>query len=101
MEIQPNTSNLEKTESTDEDEFKRLEKTKAIKKIKSIVKKHKHVLVMQYIMYLFAGIILLTPIPDEFGVSMLAGFATIKPINFAIVSFLLHSAGIFLFFLMI
>jgi hypothetical protein len=78
------------------DEFERLEQTKAIKKIEGIVKRNKHVLVWHYLLYVFAGIIIISPLPDEIGVSMLAGLTTIKPVNLAAVSFILHSAAIFL-----
>ncbi|OGJ12448.1 hypothetical protein A3K82_02830 [Candidatus Pacearchaeota archaeon RBG_19FT_COMBO_34_9] len=77
------------------DEFKRLKKTRIIKKIEEIVKKKKQVLVHHYLLYIFAGIILATPLPDELGVSMLAGLTTIKPLKLAIIGFLLHTTAIF------
>lgn len=81
------------------DEFKRLEKTKVIKKIEDIVKKNKHVVVVHYLLYIFAGLLIATPLPDEIGISMLAGLTTIKPVPLAIISFLLHSLFIFLMLL--
>jgi hypothetical protein len=80
------------------DEFKELEKKKVIRKIEKIVKNNKHVLIRHYLIYIFAGIILATPLPDEIGISMLAGLTTIKPVKLAIISFILHSAAIFLLF---
>jgi len=80
------------------DELKKLEKTPAIKEIEKIVKKNKHVKVFHYLLYLFAGIVILSPLPDEIGVSMLAGLTTIKPLKFAIISFFLHTLTIFLIF---
>ena len=76
--------------------FKELEKTTAIKKIEAIVRKNRHVLIVHYLLYIFAGIIIASPLPDEVGVAMLAGLTTIKPVNLAVVSFLLHSIAIFL-----
>jgi hypothetical protein len=76
-------------------ELKSLEKTKAIQEIESIVKKNKHVRVAHYLLYLFAGIMIISPLPDEIGVSMLAGLTTINPLKFAVVSFFLHSLAIF------
>jgi hypothetical protein len=73
------------------DEFKELEKTKVIKEIKSLVKKNKHVAIKHYLLYIFAGILLATPLPDELGISMLAGLTTIKPIKFSLICFFLHS----------
>lgn len=78
------------------DEFKKLEKTKIISKIENIVKNNKHVLIKHYLLYIFAGIVIATPLPDEIGVSMLAGLTTIKPVKLAVISFLLHSFTIFL-----
>lgn len=78
------------------DEFKELEKTKAIRKIEEIVKKKKRVVIIHYLLYIFAGLFLATPLPDEIGVAMLAGLTTIKPVKLAIISFLVHSAAIFL-----
>jgi uncharacterized membrane protein YdjX (TVP38/TMEM64 family) len=76
-------------------EFKQLEKTKAIKKIENVVKENKHVLIKHYSLYLFAGLAIATPLPDELGVSMLAGLTTIDQKKLAVISFLLHSIAIF------
>lgn len=78
------------------DEFKELEKRRAIQKIEKIVEKNKHVLIRHYLIYIFAGIILASPLPDEIGVSLLAGLTTVKPKIFAIISFLLHSIGFYI-----
>jgi len=77
-------------------EFKELEKTKTIQKIEKIIKKNKFILIKHYLLYVFAGILIATPLPDEVGVSMLAGLTTIKPKKLAIISFILHSIAIFL-----
>jgi uncharacterized membrane protein YdjX (TVP38/TMEM64 family) len=47
-----------------------------------------------YITVVLAGIIIASPLPDEIGVTMLAGFTEIKRSTFAIISFLLNSLGI-------
>jgi len=80
------------------DEFKELEKKKVLKKIGEIVKNNKHVLIRHYLVYIFAGIILASPLPDEIGVSMLAGLTTIKTSTLAIISFILHAIPIYLIF---
>jgi hypothetical protein len=80
------------------DEFKRLEKTKTIKDIENVVKKNKHVLITHYLLYVFAGLILMTPLPDEIGISMLAGMTTIKPRMLVLISFVCHSIGAFFLF---
>lgn len=78
------------------DEFKELEKTKAIHKIEEIVKKKKRVVILHYLLYIFAGLALATPLPDEIGVVMLAGLTTIKPLKLVVISFIVHTAAIFL-----
>ncbi len=81
------------------DEFKKLENTPVIKEIKHLVKKHKHLAINHYLLYIFAGILLATPLPDELGISMLAGLTTIKPIKLSVICFLLHGAFISLILL--
>lgn len=78
------------------DEFKKLERTKVIRKIEGIIKNNKHILIKHYFLYIFAGIVLVTPLPDEVGVSMLAGLTTINQKKLAVISFILHSISIFL-----
>lgn len=72
-------------------EFKSLEETKTIKLIEETVDKNINIKIRHYLLYLFAGIIIATPLPDELGVSILAGMITIKPKIFALISFLLHT----------
>ncbi len=47
-----------------------------------------------YLMYVFAGIIIVSPLPDEAGVTMLAGLTKIKQSVLAIVAFILHTIAI-------
>lgn len=78
-------------------EFHELNKTHVIKKIEKIVEGHHHVIVSHYLLYLFAGLLIALPVlPDEIGVSMLAGLTTINPKKLAIISFTLHSLSIFI-----
>ncbi len=77
-------------------EFLELKKTKAVRYIRKIISKNKHILIKHYLLYVFAGIMVATPLPDEVGVSMLAGLTTIKPKILAAVAFILHSLAIFL-----
>jgi len=77
------------------DEFKKLEKTKFFSEIEHLVKKNKSVLIRHYLLYIFAGLVLATPLPDEIGVSMLAGLTTIKPFKLAVIGFVFHSIAMF------
>lgn len=47
-----------------------------------------------YISVGIAGIIIASPLPDEFGVAMLAGLTTVRARTFAVISFVLNTLGI-------
>ena len=80
------------------DEFKELEKVEIIKVIKKAIKHNKNILIRHYLLYVFAGIIITSPLPDEIGISMLAGLTTIKASTIALMGFILHSLAISLIF---
>ena len=79
-------------------EFKELEKTFLVKEIiketHKIPRKIKH-----YLIYIFAGIIIASPLPDEFGITMLAGLSTIKTIPLTLLSFTFNTLGILILLL--
>lgn len=77
------------------EELKEMKKNKTLQKIKKIVQKNKKVLVRHYLLYIFAGIFLASPLPDEVGLSMLAGLTTIKPFKLALISLVSHCIVIF------
>jgi len=45
--------------------------------------------------YIFGAAVIASPLPDEIGLSFLSGLPDFKLAPFAIISFILHSAGIF------
>ena len=75
-------------------EFKRLEKTDAMKKIKLILSHRFLSKIKVYLLYAFAGIVIASPLPDELGVTMLAGLSKIKTGKLAIISFIMNTIGI-------
>ena len=75
-------------------EFERLKESKIMKEIEEIIKKDLGKKLQHYLLYTFAGILIATPLPDELGISMLAGLTHIKQKILAIVSFILHTLGI-------
>ena len=81
------------------DEFKRLRKTKPIVEINRLLSTNLLAKTKTYLLFIFAGIILSSPLPDELGVSMLAGLTKIKSHILGIISFILNSIGIFLILL--
>ena len=74
-------------------EFKRLEKTGVVRKIEKLVSRSTRL--KHYLIYVFAGLVIATPLPDELGVSMLAGLTTIKLSRLIAISFVLHTLAIF------
>ncbi|MBU1270290.1 MAG: hypothetical protein KJ905_02635 [Nanoarchaeota archaeon] len=79
------------------DEFKMLSKKEKIKDIKSLVEKNIGVKIQHYLTYIFAGILIMVPgLPDEIGVTLLAGLTTIKTKTLAIIAFALHTTTIFI-----
>ncbi|MEK6855440.1 MAG: hypothetical protein AABX73_04420 [Nanoarchaeota archaeon] len=81
------------------DEFERLEHTHFMKKINKVIKSNFKFKLSNYLIYFFAGIIIASPLPDELGVTMLAGLTEIKPGIFAIVSFIMNYIGILIMLL--
>ncbi|MBU2503689.1 MAG: hypothetical protein KJ879_01390 [Nanoarchaeota archaeon] len=79
------------------DEFKTLNKKGVIKNIKGLVEKNIGVKIQHYLTYIFAGVLIMVPgLPDEIGVTLLAGLTTIKTRTLAIIAFALHTTAIFL-----
>ena len=50
--------------------------------------------ITHYLLFALSGIIIASPLPDEIGVSLLAGLTHIKQKILAIVSFVLNTIGI-------
>jgi len=76
------------------DEFKKIEKTKLIKEIHYLLSKDLSAKLNMYLLYIFIGIIIASPLPDELGVTMTAGLTKIKSHMFIALSFILKTAGI-------
>ena len=51
------------------------------------------------LLWSFAGIVIASPLPDEFGVTLVSSVSTMRPRQFAVLCFLLNTAGIFVIFL--
>ena len=77
-------------------EFAKLKKAKIVRKIKEIIHSNHYSLIKHYLLYVFAGIIMASLVPDEIGVSMLAGLTVIKASKLAVIGFALHTIAIFL-----
>ena len=76
------------------DEFERLEKTGPIRLIRKEMKLHLSHRARVYILYALAGLIIASPLPDEAGVTMLAGFTHIKIKVMVAISLIFNTLGI-------
>jgi hypothetical protein len=76
------------------DEFNKLKREKRIKNIRKMFDLHLPKKIKLYLSFIFAGIIIASPLPDEIGVSMLAGMTKIKVFQLAVLSFVFNSLGI-------
>jgi uncharacterized membrane protein YdjX (TVP38/TMEM64 family) len=81
------------------DEFKRLENTKLLKEINHLIASHIKHKIKVYLLYIFAGILIASPLPDEAGVLVLAGFSHIKIKMFMLISFIFNTSGILIMLL--
>lgn len=73
------------------DEIERISNEKIIKTFNSHLPSH----IKRYLLPVFAGLIIASPLPDEIGVTMLAASKIISTKIFTIVSYILNTAGIF------
>ena len=73
-----------------EDEIEDIRKTKIAKEIYNEIEKDFGDTIRKYLMYVFAGILIASPLPDEVGVTMLEALTKIKQLPLAIISFILH-----------
>lgn len=86
--------------STFHDEIHRIQYSKPILWIRSLLH-HKHVSerIRNYILWAFAGIIIGSPLPDEFGVMLLGSVTQLDKRQFAVLCFLFNTAGIYIILL--
>lgn len=75
-------------------EFRRLEKTKSIKSVGRLIDRYLGHKIKLYLLYAFSGIAIASPLPDELGVLLLAGFTKINIKILAMLSFILNTIGI-------
>jgi hypothetical protein len=78
------------------DEFEKLKKEKAFIKLNDIFRIKMSEKIKLYLTFMFAGLIIASPLPDEIGVTMLAGLSKINTYKLAILSFIFNSIGIYI-----
>ena len=77
------------------DEFIRIQKIKPLNSFDSFFHKNFSVNTQKNLLYILAGFIIASPLPDEIGVLLLAGLSKAHPGIFAFVSFVFNTIGIF------
>jgi hypothetical protein len=75
-------------------EFNLLKKTKLVHYIEKPFKHIHTTWLKKGIAYLIGGFFMITPLPDEIGVSIIAGLAPLNQKTFALISFALHTSAI-------
>ncbi|HLC90586.1 MAG TPA: hypothetical protein VJI15_02355 [Candidatus Nanoarchaeia archaeon] len=78
---------------TSADEIKKLSQEKAIQAMQRW-NNHLPTVFKKYLLTVFAGFIIASPLPDEIGVSLLAASRTISTKYFSVISYLLNTLGI-------
>jgi hypothetical protein len=82
------------------EEINRIKNTRLLLRIHGILHHEKFPQKLrEYLLWSFAGLVIASPLPDEFGVLLVSSFSDIKPRTFALVCFLCNSAGVFMFLL--
>jgi len=76
------------------DEFNLLKKTKIMKSTGFVIQRILGAKITNYLVYLFAGILIASPLPDEIGIIILAGLTRINLKILTIISFVLNTIGI-------
>lgn len=77
------------------DEFEALRKTATARRLKHLETHLIKPRARHYLTYMVAGLVIASPLPDEIGVTLLAGLNTINAKVLAVMSFMLHLVGIF------
>mgnify|MGYP001600792203 CR=1 FL=1 len=75
-------------------EFDEIKETKVMLSIERTIKNNAPILIKHYLLYIFGGIFIASPLPDEIGISMFAGLSSIDAKKLAVLSFIFHFLGI-------
>lgn len=77
-----------------QDEFDRLKLTRIFQRIHDLFDNHLGERIKKYILWTIAGFLIASPLPDEFGVSLISGFTMLNKKVFSMISYLLNTSGI-------
>lgn len=77
-----------------QDEFDKLQLTRIFQRIRDLFDNHLGERMKKYMLWTIAGFLIASPLPDEFGVSLISGFTTLNKKVFSMISYLLNTSGI-------
>lgn len=77
-----------------QNEFDRLKFTWLFQKIRILFDDHFSDKLKRYILWSISGLLIASPLPDEFGVSLISGLTTVDKKIFSAISYLLNTVGI-------
>ena len=78
-----------------QDEFDKLKLTWLVRAFQKLFNRHFQDRMKPYILWTIAGFLIASPLPDEFGVSLVSGFTNLDKKTFTVISYLLNTSGIF------
>lgn len=76
------------------DEFDKLKLAFIFQKVRNLFDNHLGERLKRYLLWTIAGFLIASPLPDEFGVSLISGFTNIDQKTFTLISFCLNTLGI-------
>lgn len=79
-----------------QDEFDILKNEKVVRKIRTLIKKNFSIKLTNYLLFFIAGFLIASPLPDEAGVSILAGLTSVNLKILGILSFIFNTIGIYI-----
>lgn len=77
-----------------QDEFDRLSLTFFFRRIKNFFDNNLGEKIKKYVLWVIAGILIGSPLPDEFGVSLVSGFMNLDKRIFGMIAYTLNTLGI-------
>lgn len=77
-----------------QDEFDKLKLTQLFQKVAALFDNHLSDKLKKYLLWSIAGFLIASPLPDEFGVSLIGGFTNLDKKVFSVISYLLNTIGI-------
>lgn len=83
-----------------QNEFDRLKLTRVFQKIRALFENHFSNKLKKYLLWSIAGFLIASPLPDEFGVSLVSGFTNLDKKIFIAISYLLNTLGILVILLL-